>query len=329
MDADGHGAREARIQGDVMGEGRVLDYLRLMRLPNVFTAIADILMGFALVHGSFSPLAHLLALCASSAALYTAGMVLNDYFDVEVDRRERPERPLPSGRIPLARARTLGFGLLAAGTLLAPLASLAAGAELFVMVRTLAVAGLLAATIVAYDGLLKHTRLGPWTMGACRLLNVWLGMTADMSGSWVAWQADGACVAGGLGLYIVGVTWFSRQEAETSRRGGLVLGLLLMIGGWCLLAALPHVADRRLSLGYPLFWYALLLMLAIPVLRRTLIAIAEPSPWHVQVAIKHCIMTVIFLDAAVVLQVGGELPALVVLALLAPMLLLGRWVYST
>ena len=44
--------------------------------------------------------------------MYSAGMVLNDVFDVEVDRVERPERPLPSGQIPVGWARLLGFEML-------------------------------------------------------------------------------------------------------------------------------------------------------------------------------------------------------------------------
>ena len=40
--------------------------------------------------------------------LYAAGMVLNDAFDAELDARERPERPIPSGRISRSRHGVLG-----------------------------------------------------------------------------------------------------------------------------------------------------------------------------------------------------------------------------
>ena len=49
----------------------------------------------------------LLCLLVASGCLYTAGMVLNDVFDYEIDRHERPFRPLPSGRISLGAARGL------------------------------------------------------------------------------------------------------------------------------------------------------------------------------------------------------------------------------
>ena len=92
-----------------------MDYLRLLRISNVFTAIADVGMGFLFVHHTLQPAAVFGCLAAASALLYSAGMVLNDVWDVQQDRRERPDRPIPSGRIPLAEARRIGFGLLISG----------------------------------------------------------------------------------------------------------------------------------------------------------------------------------------------------------------------
>ena len=44
---------------------------------------------------------------------------LNDFFDAEVDAVERPERPIPSGRISRSTAGCVGWSLLAAGVLAA------------------------------------------------------------------------------------------------------------------------------------------------------------------------------------------------------------------
>src|SRR5947208_9514410 len=77
-------------------------YAQLVRLPNLFTAFADIGLGWlgtlALGAGTAGWPGFVLLL-AASGCLYSAGMVWNDFFDVEQDRRERPFRPLPSGRI--------------------------------------------------------------------------------------------------------------------------------------------------------------------------------------------------------------------------------------
>ena len=93
-------------------------YLELMRLPNVFTAMADVAMGFLFVQPSdwqwdgWHDLWTLALLFAASSVLYMSGIVLNDVFDLEIDRRQRPERPLPSGRVSLWVARRLGWSLL-------------------------------------------------------------------------------------------------------------------------------------------------------------------------------------------------------------------------
>ena len=84
----------------------VRDYLQLVRLPNLFTAVADVAMGFFVAQPLLAERrlgmwewAALGTLAAASVLLYAAGVVLNDWFDLEIDRQERPERPLPSGRI--------------------------------------------------------------------------------------------------------------------------------------------------------------------------------------------------------------------------------------
>ena len=97
---------------------RLFAYAQLLRLPNLFTAVADPFAGWLLVEGA-GPGWELPVLVLVSACLYSAGIVLNDCFDYQVDCRERPHRPLPSGAIRLATAWRLGYGLLVAGLVLA------------------------------------------------------------------------------------------------------------------------------------------------------------------------------------------------------------------
>mgnify|MGYP002528113346 CR=1 FL=1 len=97
---------------------KLLSYLRLFRAPNVFTAAADVVMGFVFVNSSIQSWIPLACLLGASCLLYTAGMVLNDVFDVQVDSRERPDRPIPSGQISLSWARWLGFEFLVIGIVL-------------------------------------------------------------------------------------------------------------------------------------------------------------------------------------------------------------------
>ena len=81
------------------------DYLRLVRLPNLFTVPTNILVGyFALIAPVHIDVVQLLLLVTSSILLYASGLVLNDYFDIQIDLKERPYRPLPSRKISKQRA---------------------------------------------------------------------------------------------------------------------------------------------------------------------------------------------------------------------------------
>ena len=61
-----------------------------------------------------------------------------------------------------------------------------------------------------YDRRLKGTLIAPLGMGACRFLNVLLGMSAAAE----PWYEVHWLIAAAVGIYIAGVTWFARTEAE-------------------------------------------------------------------------------------------------------------------
>src|SRR5437870_11652794 len=105
-------------------------YAQLVRLPNVFTAMADVLLGWLAAVALGTPGARwpsFLLLLAASVCLYAGGMVWNDFFDVEQDRRERPFRPIPSGRITRGRAALAGVIALTLGVVLCWQAGILAG----------------------------------------------------------------------------------------------------------------------------------------------------------------------------------------------------------
>jgi 4-hydroxybenzoate polyprenyltransferase len=315
----------------------LLSYLRLFRLPNVFTAVADVLMGFLVVRGSFQPGAALFCVVGASCLLYTAGMVLNDLYDVEVDRRERPDRPLPAGEISVKWARWLGYALLAAGVVLGWLAGFAGFGLIAMAWRSGVVATVLAVCVVGYDAGLKRTALGPAVMGACRALNVLLGMSlapaaAAHGPEWlVGFPWSQLVLAAGLGVYVAGITWYARSEAAPSGGGQLTAGVAVMGLGIALFGAFPFVGRiaEMDSLMKPSWWWLLLAVPAFTILRRGLAAALNPTPLAVQTAVKQALLSLIVFDAAATLMVRGPFLALSVLVLLVPTLVLGRWVYST
>jgi len=258
-------------------------------------------------------------MCAS-AALYSAGMVWNDYFDQEQDRRERPFRPLPSGRVTPRSAAVLGTVLIAAGLGFGALADWFHAGE---SGNAVVVAGLLVAAILLYDAWLKRTWIGPIAMGTCRFLNVLLGLTAAENDS-LPWAAR-VYLASVVGLYIVGVTWFARTEARMSRSNHLAGAAAVM--AVALLLALATPLWSMGGSGSVLFPY-LLVGLGFFVGMPAAAAIAQPTPLHVQRAVKRALLGLVVLDAVLATAMCGSL-GLVLLLLLIPVLYLGRWIYST
>jgi 4-hydroxybenzoate polyprenyltransferase len=253
-------------------------------------------------------------------------MVLNDYFDVEVDRKERPFRPIPSGRVSRRTAGWLGVALLCAGL---GLARVADGMGMII-------AGMLVVCIVFYDSWLKRTPLGPIGMGMCRFLNVLLGVYGD--GKWV-WRPEplaGDRAAGDwcmlhlaavVGLYIVGVTWFARREAETSRRFHLLAATGVMLAAAILALLIPvwwTLPGHTEAQYFPLLLAGWSVVVGQPIAK----AIRKPEPANVQAAIKRCLMGLVGLDGVIAFAFVGW-PGLAILLLLLPGLWLGRWVYST
>ena len=57
--------------------------------------LADVSAAFLLVHHGPSPVIRFLLILIAGVALYWAGMILNDVFDVEQDRAQRPSAANP------------------------------------------------------------------------------------------------------------------------------------------------------------------------------------------------------------------------------------------
>lgn len=305
-------------------------YFELLRLPAVFTIVADVTMGYLVARGDLQPPHVFVLLLTASCCLYLAGMVLNDVYDANVDTQERPERPIPSGRITRAAAARIGWGLLAGGLSVIWLASFLVGNW-----SIGAVGVFLAASIWAYDVHAKRTPLAPFIMGGCRCLNVILAIClaksanppfADCSGT-----ASERIVTMGAAVYIAGVTWFASTEARRSNRRQLIAGLITILLGLCFYAASPLVIHSRPTLvSLSAFnWAILWLAIAGVILRRCALALANPEPRLVQIAVRSALRSLIVIDAAIVLGFCGAAWGWAVLALLVPMLLLERWASTT
>ncbi len=301
----------------------LLPFLQLCRLPTAFTALADVFLGYLLVHVTLSsgrelPPVNFLLLLGATLGLYLSGMVFNDVFDRRADAVERPQRPIPSGRVSVRAAAICGVCLMLGG--------LAAAA--LVGRNTLIVAGLLALCILAYDGGLKRTPLGPLVMGGCRFLNIIMAASSDWLRFEQLWWRPQIIVAAGMGAYIVGVTWFARTEAQRSSRLQLALAAVVVNLGLAIL--LGWVAASPSQEKTAVFFAMGVIVLTIN--RRLLAAVADPVPARVQAAIRTSLLSIIMLDATLVfakLGPEGSGYAIAIALLVVPAMTLGRWIRFT
>lgn len=238
----------------------IRDLLLFLRAPLAASAIANLLVGIALAQRGLPLTPRVMVgigvLCLATLCLYWAGMGLNDLFDLERDRDLYPQRPLPSGRLPLGLARGVAWGLLAAGVGAGGVGAwLATGTPL----RGLFGASAVALCILAYDAGLKRWRIpGAIAMGSCRFSNALFGAYA--LGWWLpteGWLQATPVYALILGGYVAALTFLSTYEDERA-------GPVAMTGGFLVTAAAPGVVlalclihdDWRpygLAGGVPLF----------------------------------------------------------------------------
>lgn len=292
-------------------------YLQLVRLPAVFTAMADIFLGFLLTHPDpRGATFQFILLLVTSSCLYLAGMVFNDVFDRHVDAEERPGRPIPSGRISLLAAVRLGILLIVCGL----------GAAEVVGIPSLVVAILIVVSVFAYDGYLKKTPTGPLVMGSCRFFNVLLGASFVVEFADV-WLYPQVYVAAALGIYITGVTWFGRTEARRSSRFQLAGAMTVINLGLVGLVLLVAFSEGQFSASNVLL---VLAVIAFTINRRLTRALSDPIPENVQAAIKMMLYSLVMLDATLVLFFSGDVFYAIYTALLViPAAFLGRWIFVT
>ena len=132
-------------------------------------------------------------------------------------------------------------------------------------------------------------------------------------------------MAGVVGLYIVGVTWFARTEEGVSRKFHLIGAAVVMALSLASAVAVP----AQLPAGQaPVYYPYLLVLFGFAVGLPVVAAIRKPTPLMVQAAVKRCIFGLVLLDTILATAFVGW-PGLLIVLLLLPAIRLGRWVYST
>ncbi len=149
----------------------IINYFKLVRIPNIFTTFSNILLGYIFFtnidHFEFYVIFELISV---SAFLYIGGMIQNDYFDIKIDEKERPSRPLPSDRISKKNALILIYISFSYSIII----------SFIIGWYTLIITITMVTLISLYNKFLKNTIWGCINMGIIRSLNVLLGASQSI-----------------------------------------------------------------------------------------------------------------------------------------------------
>ena len=295
-------------------------YLLLVRLPNLFTAPSNILAGyFAVISPSYANVSQLAILMLSSVLLYLSGIVFNDYFDIEVDRKERPFRPLPSGQVTKQKA----FIIAAASMIIANVLAFA------VIAASLIITIILSAAIIGYNYRLKHTIAGPVAMATTRFLNVFLGSSpvhlAFLFSNNNFFMVRIIVVSISVFLYVLAISILSRMEIGPTRSMQIVsVPFLIIFGVIATVAYAGFVRVFQIDLVVSLILFAGIIIITF---KRTIFQ--DYSSAGVQKAIKTMVLSIILLDSIFVSGTAGLSYGLVTLLFIIPSIALARKLYVT
>jgi heme O synthase-like polyprenyltransferase len=284
-------------------------WLQLLRAPNLLTVPGDPIAGYLLATAAHFP-PEVLAAIGASLSLYSSGLLVNDLVDIEEDRRERPERPLPAGVVDPRAARLAAAALGIGGIALAFIAGPLAGG--------FAIAAL--ASALVYNFWTKTIPvLGAWNMGACRGLSLMIGAASGEELRPRVW-----CAALILTMYVAAVTHLARHETRTTAPAPAKWLPLLT-----LFAAPAFLASPALLVNVSLF----LCFFAFAVLQAAITTLAISRGAPLPPAIGAFIRVLLPLQAAFCAASNNGwfagAPALLLLALWPVSRLLGRRFYAS
>lgn len=308
-------------------------YLILVRLPNVFTAPSNVLTGYlaAVLPAANADALQLFLLLLSSILLYIAGIVFNDYFDIDLDKRERPYRPLPSGDITKKVALLIAIISLISANILAFTASMS----------SLAVCIIMSVMVIGYDYKLKNTFFGPIAMGIIRSLNIVLGASPTLFVILIPYNHTNAnfilariiFVSLSLFVYVMAISLLSRKEVLTGeeiegKHSYTQTRQIIIISFLLVLAVI-------LSISFAVFFgiFKMNLFVSFVLFSAIMVITFKQTNYHnsltIQNAIKHMVISIIVLDSIFITGLTGSYYGLLTLILALPSIFLARKFYVT
>jgi len=280
-------------------------YLQLVRFPGIFTVFSNVLLGFFVVQQFSFDWLSLGFLLATSGFLFCAGMVFNDFFDYNIDKKQRPDRPLPSGKISKKHALYLGLCFL----VLANICSAFVGFQSLIL--SLSMTGL----ILIYDIKSKNIPvIGILNLSLIRFLNIILGTTI------VTLSIDIIPVAIPLAILVAGISIFAKTESSQYSKRAEILNLIFIF------ATIFYV--NILAFGGEIIFYVFL-ALFISSIFVPYYSSQRKTNGSVQRKVTFQLLSIIILDATLLTIYSELIFAILTLILYVPAYFIIRKMYLT
>ncbi|NRF38894.1 UbiA-like protein EboC [Pedobacter sp. LMG 31643] len=254
-----------------------------MRPANVVTSVADVLAGIA-ISGSFAMSTWdnlqlpVILLCISTIGLYSGGIIFNDVFDADLDKVERPERPIPSGLISKKAATIFGAVFFFIGI---------SAANLFNTTTSVLAVAIMIACLTYNRWAKHHSILGPLNMGLCRGLNLLLGVSIISTQVQQWWFLAIVPI-----IYIASITMISRGEVHGGSKKMLYFAAVLYA---IVIASILFFAVTQGDLPITL---AFIVPFAIMIFTPLIKAMQNPIGPNIGKAVKSGVIALILMNAA-------------------------------
>ena len=280
-------------------------YLQLFRIPGIFTVFSNILLGFFIVQDGIIQWVSLVFLLVTSGFLFLSGVTLNDFFDYSLDKKERPERPLVSGKISRKHAFLFGITFIIIANLFA----------FFVSIQALIISLLMSGLIFSYDIKLKHISiLGILDLSLIRFLNIFLGASI------VLLNKEIIILSIPLATLVAGISVLAKHELSTSSKYILLNKIFVII---TILLATIIVINNNVS-------YNLIFLIIFIVLSYLPFAIFNnKSSQDVKKIVTIQLLNIIILDATLIATISEILFAVITISLYIPAYFISKKIYFT
>jgi len=151
-------------------------YIELVRIHNVIGASIGAIMGFLVSSGWHIELKQLIISAIVVGLIAAGGYVINDIYDIEIDKINKPYRPLPSGKVSLRMAKVVTILAFLLGIFL----------SIFLGIYNFILAILVSISLIYYAKSLKKTGIyGNILVATNTALSIFYGGLAYFSGDWL------------------------------------------------------------------------------------------------------------------------------------------------